>query len=137
MKHLRSSLAAAAGLYSLLLAPLAQVDTWNHKTKFEFSEPVELPGKVLPAGTYIFKLMNSDSDCYIVQVFNADETQIQGTFLTLSDKRMKATGKTVSRSAEPRKGSWLGSFPAPDDNQCALNSCAGGAPGPCKRLQCE
>jgi hypothetical protein len=99
------SLACAAGLLSLPLAPLAQADAWNHKTKLEFSEPVQLPGKVLPAGTYIFKLMDSASDRHIVQVFNKEQSQIEGTFLTIPDKRLKATGKTVIRFAERPAGS--------------------------------
>jgi hypothetical protein len=99
------SLACAAGLLSLPLAPLARADTWNHKTKIEFSEPVQLPGKVLPAGTYIFKLMDSASDRHIVQVFNKEQSQIEGTFLTIPDKRLKATGKTVIRFAERPAGS--------------------------------
>jgi hypothetical protein len=99
------SLAYSASLLGLSLAPLAQADIWNHKTKLEFSEPVQLPGKVLPAGTYIFKLMDSATDRHIVQVFNADQSQIEGTFLTIPDKRLKATGKTVIRFAERPSGS--------------------------------
>ncbi|MDQ2945659.1 MAG: hypothetical protein M3Y27_06920 [Acidobacteriota bacterium] len=105
MKHFKLSLASMAGLFSLLFVPLAQADTWNHRTKLKFSGPVQLPGKVLPAGTYIFKLMDSPSDRHIVQVFNAGETQIEGTFLTIPDKRLKATGKTVIRFAERPAGS--------------------------------
>ncbi len=99
------SLASMAGLLSFILAPSARADAWNHKTKLDFSEPIEVPGKVLPAGKYIFKLMDSPSDRHIVQVWNADESQIEGTFLTVPDKRLKATGKTVIRFSERPSGS--------------------------------
>jgi len=73
-----------------MFAPLARADAWNHKTKLDFSEPIEVPGKVLPAGHYIFKLMDSQSDRHIVQVWNADDTQIEGTVLTSTADILRA-----------------------------------------------
>jgi hypothetical protein len=105
MKQYTLTLACSAGLFALMLPPLAKADAWNHKTKLTFNEPIELPGKVLPAGTYIFKLMDSQSERHIVQVFNADETQIEDTVLTVPDKRMHATGKTVVKFSERPSGS--------------------------------
>ena len=66
-----------------------------------FSGPVEIPGVhlngwgVLPAGTYVFKILDSQSDRHIVQIFNADETQIYATILAIPNYRLKATDKTV------------------------------------------
>ena len=66
-----------------------------------FSGPVEIPGvhlkgwSVLPAGTYVFKILDSQSDRHIVQIFNADETQIYATILAIPNYRLKATDKTV------------------------------------------
>src|SRR3954462_9766987 len=45
----------------------------NKKTTVTFNEPVEIPGvnaQVLPAGVYVFRLLDSLSDRHIVQVFN-------------------------------------------------------------------
>ena len=67
----------------------------NHKTKLDFSEPIEVPGKILPAGHYVFELVDSDSDRHIVQIWNAKKTRIEGTFLAIPDKRLQAKGKTV------------------------------------------
>jgi hypothetical protein len=50
---------------------------------------------VLPAGTYVFKILDSQSDRHIVQIFNADETQIYATILAIPNYRLKATDKTV------------------------------------------
>ena len=55
---------------------------------FTFSQPVALPGKTLPAGKYLFKLMGSQVNRQIVQVFNADGTQLQATFFTVAAERM-------------------------------------------------
>ena len=48
----------------------ANADLWDQRTIFTFSGPVEIPGQVLDAGTYVFKLADSSSDRNIVQVFN-------------------------------------------------------------------
>src|SRR5438477_10010986 len=46
-------------------APGARADEWNRKTTITFSGPVEIPGVhlagwgVLPAGTYVFKILDS------------------------------------------------------------------------------
>jgi hypothetical protein len=50
---------------------------------------------VLPAGTYVFKILDSQTDRHIVQIFNADETQIYATILAIPNYRLKVTGKTV------------------------------------------
>ena len=79
----------AAGLCSLAFAPAARAGVGNHRTKVEFTEPIEVPGKVLPAGTYTFQLMDSQSDRHLVQIWNANQSELEGTFLTVPDKRLK------------------------------------------------
>ncbi|HYM12741.1 MAG TPA: hypothetical protein VEU62_18530 [Bryobacterales bacterium] len=77
-----------------------QADQWNKKTTMTFSQPVEIPGMVLPAGTYVFKLADSLSNRHIVQVFNADETHIYATILAIPDYRLQPTGETIVRFGE-------------------------------------
>jgi hypothetical protein len=66
-----------------------------------FSGPVEIPGvhlvgfAVLPAGTYVFKLLDSQSDRHIVQIFSKDELTVYATILAIPNYRMKATDKTT------------------------------------------
>jgi hypothetical protein len=57
----------------LALLPAAQADMSNQRTILKFSGPVEMPGKILSAGTYIFKLASSQSNRNIVQMFSEDE----------------------------------------------------------------
>lgn len=87
------------------LSPVAQADEWNQKTVFQFSGPVEIPGQVLPAGTYVFKLADSSSDRNLVQVFNQDETHLFGTFLAIPDYRLKPAGKPIITFDERPVGS--------------------------------
>ena len=76
-------------------APRARADESSQKTIFTFSAPVEIPGQVLGAGTYVFKLADSDSDRDVVQVFNKDQTHLYGTFLAIPDERLRPAGKPI------------------------------------------
>jgi hypothetical protein len=81
----------------------ASADEWNKKTIITFSEPVEVPGvgaQILPAGTYMFKLLDSTSDRNIVQIFNEDGTHVYTTILAIANYRLRATDKTVITFAE-------------------------------------
>jgi hypothetical protein len=88
----------------------AQADDWNRKTVITFSGPVEIPGVhltgwgVLPAGTYVFKILDSKSDRHIVQIFSKDELTIYATILAIPNYRLKATDKTVMTFRERPAG---------------------------------
>ena len=83
----------------------AAADDFDQKTVFTFSGPVEIPGQVLSAGTYVFKLADSSSDRNTVQVFNENETHLYGTFLAIPDHRNKPAGKTIITFVERPAGS--------------------------------
>ncbi len=88
-------------LIGLAVAPGVKADDWNRKTIINFSAPVEIPGVhlkgwgILPAGTYVFKIVDSKSDRHIVQIFSADEKTIYATILAIPNTRLVATDKTV------------------------------------------
>src|ERR1700748_1399273 len=92
------------------LVPNARADEYNRKTVITFSGPVEIPGVhlagwgVLPAGTYVFKILDSSSDRHIVQIFNKEETTIYATILAIPNYRLKATDKTVMTFRERPAG---------------------------------
>jgi hypothetical protein len=79
---------------SSLLPAVARADEWNKETTLTFSAPVEVPGRVLPAGKYVFKLADSDSDRNIVQIFNADQTRLITTILGIPDYQLEPASKT-------------------------------------------
>src|SRR5580658_7339608 len=91
-------------------SPNAHADEHDKKTTITFSGPVEIPGVhlegwgVLPAGTYVFKLLNSSSDRHIVQIFNEDQTQIYATILAIPNYRLRPTDKTVITFNEGLRG---------------------------------
>ena len=106
MKYLKLAvLVFATALFTTtFLSQRVKADEWDHKTVLTFSGPVELPGVVLPAGTYVFKLADSQSDRNIVQVFNKDENKIYATILAIPDYRMEPTDKTVVTFEERPRG---------------------------------
>lgn len=81
-----------------LVVPTATADDWSRETVVTFSGPVEVPGvgaQTLPAGTYVFKILDSQSDRHIVQIFSQDKTHVFTTILAIPNYRLKATDKTV------------------------------------------
>jgi hypothetical protein len=94
-----------AGLGALALVPGASADAWDQKTVVTFSGPVEIPGQILPAGTYVFKLGNPNSQRNIVQVFSKAEDRVFGTFLAIPDYRLRASEKTIITFDERPAGS--------------------------------
>ena len=91
----------------MVFSGTASAQTWNKKTTVTFSAPVEIPGvgaQVLPAGMYVFKLLDSLSDRHIVQVFNKDESHVYATILAIPNYRLRATDKTVMTFAERAAG---------------------------------
>lgn len=92
-------------IFCLMLAgtvflPVAKADEWNQMTKFTFSEPVEIPGQVLPAGTYWFVLMDNPSDRDIVQIFSPDWSKLYATLFAVPTDRQEPTDKTEVKFAE-------------------------------------
>jgi len=73
---------------------------YNKKTKMTFSEPVEIPGQILPAGTYWFKLVDSDSNRNIVRITNEDESQVIATVIAINNYKLHTSGNTVVRFSE-------------------------------------
>lgn len=101
MKTLKTVLVVLAiSLLGVILTPGSRADELNKKTVLTFSQPVEIPGQVLPAGTYTFKLMDSPSDRHIVQIFNEDGSQIIATVLAINNYRLQPTSDTVVKFAE-------------------------------------
>jgi|SRR5580692_1064234 hypothetical protein len=88
-------LAVCVLVLGAILSPAIKADGWDKKTVVTFAEAVEIPGQVLPAGTYVFKLANSISDRHIVQIWTGDESELLATLLTIRDQRADAQNKPI------------------------------------------
>jgi hypothetical protein len=94
-------------LVALAFPSRVNADTWDKKTIVTFSQPVEIPGvgaQVLPAGRYVFKLLESSSNRNIVQIFSEDQTHVYATIFAIPNYRLRATDKTVMTFGERAAG---------------------------------
>jgi len=89
-----TALAVCAALLSFGLCASARADDWNRKTYVSFSGPVEIPGQVLPAGTYVFKLVNLPDARNLVQIQSEDESFTYATLQTVNTWRRYAVDHT-------------------------------------------
>jgi hypothetical protein len=89
---------------SRIMFRAAGADEWSQRTVLTFSAPVEIPGQILPAGAYVFKLVSSQSNRHIVQVFNKEENHVFGTFLAIPNYRRNPSEKIIIRFEERAAG---------------------------------
>jgi hypothetical protein len=86
--------------FGLFFELAAHADEFNQQTTITFSAPVQIPGHVLPAGTYLFQLADPDDDQNLVRIFSADHRVLYATLQTVSADRREATGDTAITLAE-------------------------------------
>lgn len=88
----------------LLCSLPAGATAWDKQTKVTFSEPVEVPGAILPAGTYEFILAAPNQNRSVVQIWNEDHTKLYTTFIAINNYRLTPSEKTVITFSErPRE----------------------------------
>ena len=78
----------------------AHADMSDQATQITFSKQVQIPGQVLPAGTYWFLLANISEQQDVVQIYNSDRSKLYATLETASIERQQATGDTVVKLAQ-------------------------------------
>ncbi len=94
MKLARSFWAIVAmSCVGLVVPRIAAADEWNKETVLTFSQDVEIPGKVLPAGKYVFRLVDSASNRHVVQVLDHAGRTI-ATVLAIPAARLTAADDT-------------------------------------------
>jgi hypothetical protein len=96
-------IALSLAVLGAVSASSASADESNKLTYLTFSQDVAIPGKILPAGTYTFRLVDSPSERHVVQIFNQTGTQLIATLLTVADSRLSPTDDTVIMFGEPAR----------------------------------
>src|SRR6266851_3653311 len=104
MLSFKPAVLSVVALLGLSLTSSLKADQWNKKTVLTVTEAIQLPHTVLQPGTYVFKLADSLSDRHIVQIFNADQSQIIATILAIPNYRLQPTGKSDFRFWETPAG---------------------------------
>ena len=93
---LRKTLCIAAGLVLALamIVPATQADERDQASRLTFDRPIEIPGQVLPGGTYWFVLHPDSANRHIVQVFDAERTSLRATLIAVSAERKDRSENT-------------------------------------------
>lgn len=83
-----------------MIAPVAKADQRDQASQLTFNQSIQIPGNVvLPAGTYWFKVADSNTDRNIVQVFDSNGSII-ATTIAIPTLRPEATDHTMLTVAE-------------------------------------
>lgn len=102
----------AGTLLGTTFSATAEAQPRNRKTTVTFSQPFEIPGvsaegsapSLLPAGSYVFTLVDSLSDRNVVRIFSSDEKTVHATILAIPNYRLRSTDKTVMTFSERAAG---------------------------------
>jgi hypothetical protein len=81
-----------------ILPSLARASEQDQLTKVTFDQPVEIPGQVLPAGTYWFLRDRDNID--VVRVYSPDWKTLYATELSVSAEVLEPVGDTTFTFAE-------------------------------------
>jgi hypothetical protein len=100
----RRILAMAFALITALSfgASVSRADDRSQLTKLTFSQAVEVPGQVLPPGSYWFVLADLGSERNVVQIFSEDWSTLYATVLTIpAERQQPSDGITLTFAERP------------------------------------
>jgi Protein of unknown function (DUF2911) len=100
MKTKTCFITLGALLAFVISLPSARAGVSNQTTKLTFSQPVQIPGHVLPAGTYWFELSNASSTGKIINIYNSDRSTVFATIITVNAESLTPHEKTTITFAE-------------------------------------
>lgn len=87
MKNYQRLMTAAAAIVTIfLVAGSASAQGLGEKMTVRFSAPVEVPGEVLPAGTYVFEVLKQGS---LTRILSPDQSHVYATLLTVPEEQKK------------------------------------------------
>jgi hypothetical protein len=90
------SLMAGISLAMSMFAPFVRADEWNKYTIITANQPIQIPGRVLPPGKYVLKLLHpSASNRSFVGVYSGTGQHLITTVLARPNYRKEPSGRTV------------------------------------------
>jgi hypothetical protein len=92
------------GIFGMMAIPSAKGDERNMETNVTFNQPVEVPGHVLAAGAYTFKLADPINSNDIVEICGKDGNAACINVLAIRDLRLTPADKTVMTLEERTAG---------------------------------
>src|SRR5260370_218479 len=102
MMNIRKAISILGLLLALaIILPVARADEYDQASQLTFSQPVQIPGRVLPAGTYWFVLADiSIVNRNLIHIFNADRSTLYATVSTITAERARSSDHTALTFAE-------------------------------------
>jgi hypothetical protein len=91
-----------------IAGPVTRADDSVRQATVTIHSPEQVPGSVLPAGTYLFKQTGMQSGWAIVQIYSKDGSALVTTILAYPNPKVASNGQNVV--VYPANG--LGSIPA-------------------------
>ena len=82
----------AASLMSTVLVPALKADENNKLTTITIDQSIDVQGTVLPAGSYVIKILDSAVSRYDVLIYNAAENHVIANVLAIPAYRLRPTG---------------------------------------------
>lgn len=89
--------------FTLFFELAAHASEADQSTEITFNQPIQVPGEVLPAGAYLFKLLDT-VNLNTVQIFSADGTHLYATLNTIPTEANQVAGDTTVTLAEQGAG---------------------------------
>jgi len=89
--------------FSLFFELAAHAEEADQTTEITFNQPIQVPGQVLPAGTYLFKLAD-DENLDVVQIFSQDRTHLYATLQTIPTESGQVLDDTAVTLAQQEAG---------------------------------
>jgi hypothetical protein len=100
----KSLITIAFLLAFLMVLPTARANQSDQATKVTFNQPIQIPGRVLPAGTYWFVIAQDVPQPYGVRISNYDRTIVYATVFTIHAERSQPTGRAAFTFAQSGPG---------------------------------
>ena len=92
------------GLGLALFASTAQAQPEDKRTFFTFSAPIALPGTTLPAGRYVFRIVDTTTSRKVIQVQSEDQKKSFAMMNTIPDQRRDPAKDATVAFYETAKG---------------------------------
>jgi hypothetical protein len=96
--------AVVIAVLAVLVAGIARADSYDKRTVFTFNRPVSVPGVTLPAGEYLFRIVNTETNRRVIQVLSGDGKTPYAMLHSIPEIRRDASDKPEVRFMETAKG---------------------------------
>jgi len=89
---------------ALMMAGVLRADSYDKRTVFTFNRPISVPGVTLPAGKYMFRLVDTETSRKVIQVLDEHGKKPYAMLHTIPEIRRDASGSPEVRFMETAKG---------------------------------